>query len=143
MVLRVHFITPRGFAYVQQTGHLVLPAFDGEVGILPGHAPFVCLLGYGRCRLDQQGGDPEYVALRGGVAWIQRNQVAVVTESLLRAREIRPRRVLRQLAELDAATYDDTPALATAHTEARWLIAQLHCVHEPVPRLRQVDPDLG
>lgn len=143
MVLRVHFITPKGFAYVQQTEHLVLPAFDGEVGILSGHAPFVCLLGYDRCRLDQDGEEPEYVALRGGVAWIQRNQVAVVTESLLRAREIRPKRVRRQLTDLDAATYEDGPDLAAARTEARWLIAQLRCVHEAVPRLRQVDPALG
>ncbi len=137
-MLRIHFVTPKGFAHVQNADRVVLPGYQGELAILPGHAPLVCLLGYDMCRLVLGDQPVTRVAIRGGVAWIQRNQVAVVTESLIKADEVDAPAVHQRLLELDAAHHPDQAHLAAARTEARWLIAQLHTVDAEMPSLRQM-----
>ena len=53
------------------------PAFDGEVGILTGHAPMMTLLGKGTLRV----GDGPSFSVAGGFVQVVDNQVRVVTES--------------------------------------------------------------
>ena len=52
------------------------PAHDGEVGILPGHAPMLTLLGEGVLRI----GDSVRVNVRGGFVQVADNVVRVITE---------------------------------------------------------------
>ena len=137
-MLRIHFVTPKGFAHVQSADRVVLPGHRGELAILPGHAPLVCLLDYDMCRLVVDDRPVTRLAIRGGVAWIQRNQVAVVTESLVKADDVAEATVRERLLSLDTAQYPDQAHLAAARTEARWLIAQLHTINSQVPPLRQM-----
>ena len=58
---------------------LVAPAFDGEVGILPNHAPFVTLLGTGTLTV-RHGGSASRFAVRGGFLQVVDNRVRVVAE---------------------------------------------------------------
>lgn len=58
---------------------VVVPAFDGQVGILPNHAPFMTLLGEGTLTVRRA----EAVSLfsvRGGFLQVVDNRVRVVTE---------------------------------------------------------------
>jgi F-type H+-transporting ATPase subunit epsilon len=55
---------------------VVAPAFDGEVGILPGHAPMMTLLGEGVLRV----GADVRVRVKGGFIQVADNVVRVVTE---------------------------------------------------------------
>jgi len=55
------------------------PAFDGEVGILPGHAPFMTLLGNGRLRVRRGGAVNEFT-VQGGFLQVVGDQVRVVAE---------------------------------------------------------------
>ena len=55
---------------------VVAPAFDGEVGILTGHAPMVTLLGTGTVRI----GDGPSFTVSGGFVQVVDNQVRIVTE---------------------------------------------------------------
>ena len=59
---------------------MVAPAYDGEVGILTGHAPMMTLLGKGELRVRGSGGDPRTFAIEGGFLQVVNNQVRVVTE---------------------------------------------------------------
>lgn len=45
--MRVTVISPERSLYEGEADAVVAPAFDGEVGILPRHAPFMTLLGTG------------------------------------------------------------------------------------------------
>ena len=58
---------------------VVAPAFDGEVGILPNHAPFMTLLGEGTLTVRQAGGTNRF-AVRGGFLQVVDNRVRVVAE---------------------------------------------------------------
>ena len=77
-MLRVSVISPERLLFEGDVQSLVAPAFDGEVGILTGHAPMMTLLGRGVLRLE---GDPERrFEVEGGFLQVVDDQVRVVTE---------------------------------------------------------------
>ena len=55
------------------------PAFDGQVGVLPNHAPFMTLLGEGPLTV-RRGGAVSRFSIRGGFLQVIANRVRVVTE---------------------------------------------------------------
>ncbi len=58
---------------------VVAPAFDGEVGILPNHAPFMTLLGRGTLTI-RHGGTETRFTVRGGFLQVVGPRVRVVAE---------------------------------------------------------------
>lgn len=77
-MLHVSVISPERVLFEGDTDSVVAPAFDGEVGILTGHAAMVTLLGSGELRLGHEGGQRFRVA--GGFLQVADGQVRVVTE---------------------------------------------------------------
>jgi len=77
--LSVSVISPEKVLFEGEVESLVAPAFDGEVGILPNHAPMVTLLGKGTLRLGDRGSAGRF-AIEGGFLQVADNQVRVVTE---------------------------------------------------------------
>jgi len=78
-VLTVSVISPEAVLFEGTTESLVAPAFDGEVGILTGHAPMLTLLGNGTLRLGTAG-NGERFHVEGGFLQVVDNVVRVVTE---------------------------------------------------------------
>jgi F-type H+-transporting ATPase subunit epsilon len=58
---------------------VVAPAFDGQVGILPHHAPFMTLLGRGTLTVRRPDGVTQFV-VQGGFLQVVDNRVRVVAE---------------------------------------------------------------
>ena len=68
-MLTVSVISPEAVLYEGTTDSVVAPAFDGEVGILTGHAPMMTLLGKGVLRrADRIDGDAWNQGDAGGPA---------------------------------------------------------------------------
>jgi len=78
-MLTVSVISPEAVLYEGTTDSLVAPAFDGEVGILTGHAPMMTLLSKGVLRLGGSGGGQRF-NVDGGFLQVADNVVRVVTE---------------------------------------------------------------
>ena len=76
-MLTVSVISPEAVLFEGTTESVVAPAFDGQVGILTGHAPMVTLLGKGELRL---GGDGQRFHVEGGFLQVVDDVVRVVTE---------------------------------------------------------------
>jgi F-type H+-transporting ATPase subunit epsilon len=76
-MLNVSVISPEAILYEGTTDSVVAPAFDGEVGILTGHAPMMTLLGKGVLRLGAGG---QRFNVDGGFLQVVDNTVRVVTE---------------------------------------------------------------
>jgi F-type H+-transporting ATPase subunit epsilon len=76
-MLSVSVISPEAILYEGTTDSVVAPAFDGEVGILTGHAPMMTLLGKGVLRLGAGG---QRFNVDGGFLQVVDNTVRVVTE---------------------------------------------------------------
>ena len=54
--MHVTVISPERAVFDGAADAVVAPAFDGQVGILPGHAPFMTLLGTGVLTVQVGGG---------------------------------------------------------------------------------------
>lgn len=79
--LRVSLISPTGAAFEGAASSVVVPAHDGEVGILFGHAPMVVLLGTGELRINTVDGQTRYHVSRGFLQVVD-NEVSVLAEEL-------------------------------------------------------------
>lgn len=78
-LLKVSVISPERVLFEGDAQGVVAPAFDGELGILPLHAPLMTLLGHGTLRVNTGEGEKRF-AVDGGFLQIVDNQVRVVTE---------------------------------------------------------------
>ena len=79
-ILKVSVISPERILFEGEAESVVAPAFDGEVGILPQHAPMMTLLGRGELRLGAAGVGGRF-RVEGGFLQVLDDNVRVVTES--------------------------------------------------------------
>jgi F-type H+-transporting ATPase subunit epsilon len=79
-VLRVSVISPERVLFEGEADSVVAPAFDGEVGILTGHAPMVTLLGRGALRIGGGAAAGRRFSVEGGFLQVADDVVRVVTE---------------------------------------------------------------
>ncbi|MBA3645139.1 MAG: F0F1 ATP synthase subunit epsilon [Gemmatimonadaceae bacterium] len=77
-MLKVSVISPESVLFEGEADSVVAPAYDGEVGILTGHAPMMAVLGKGELRLG--GSTNRRFKVEGGFLQVLDNQVRVVTE---------------------------------------------------------------
>ncbi len=77
-MLKVSVVSPEATLYQGDATSVVAPAFDGEVGILPSHAPMITVLGHGILRVN--GDTPARFTVSGGFVQVVDDVVRVVTE---------------------------------------------------------------
>ncbi|MCU0649665.1 MAG: F0F1 ATP synthase subunit epsilon [Gemmatimonadaceae bacterium] len=80
-MLDVAIISPERIVFEGQASQVVAPAHDGEVGILPQHAPLMTLLGKGTLRLVGASGAAQEFEVAGGFLQVIEDRVRVVTEA--------------------------------------------------------------
>lgn len=76
--MTVTVVTPEETVVETTASGVVLPLFDGEIGILPKHAPMIGRLGYGELRVASAGGATSYY-VDGGFVQIADNTVNIMT----------------------------------------------------------------
>jgi len=77
--LRVSVITPEGSVFEGDADSVVIPAWDGEIGILKGHAPLMALLGEGELRVRGHR-ETERFFVSGGFVQVGDDVVTVLSE---------------------------------------------------------------
>jgi F-type H+-transporting ATPase subunit epsilon len=77
--LHVSVLSPEQTVYEGDADQVVAPAYDGELGILRGHAPLMALLGTGRLRITS-GGTTSVFTVDGGFLQVVGNVVTVLAE---------------------------------------------------------------
>lgn len=77
--MQVTVISPESSMFDGPADAVTAPAFDGEVGILPNHAPFMTLLGNGKLTV-RRGDVINRFIVRGGFLQVVDNRVRVVAE---------------------------------------------------------------
>jgi F-type H+-transporting ATPase subunit epsilon len=75
-------VTPEETALDEQAEFVVLPLYDGEIGIQPGHSPMIGRLGYGEMRIRAGGKESRYY-VDGGFVQVADNVVSVLTNRAL------------------------------------------------------------
>jgi F-type H+-transporting ATPase subunit epsilon len=78
--LQVSVITPERVVFEGDASQVVAPGWDGQVGVLIGHAPMLVLLGGGPLHIDAAGGQQSF-EVQGGFLQVVDDVVTVLTES--------------------------------------------------------------
>ena len=78
-MLKVSLISPEQVLFEGDVDSVIAPAFDGEVGLLTGHAPMLTLLGRGELRLVS-GRNMSRFNVEGGFLQVVDDTVRVVTQ---------------------------------------------------------------
>jgi F-type H+-transporting ATPase subunit epsilon len=79
-MLKVSVISPEASLFQGDATSVVAPAFDGEVGILTGHAPMMTLLGKGELSVRSNTAEARRFAIEGGFLQVVDDSVRIVTE---------------------------------------------------------------
>ncbi len=87
MPIRCEIVTQERLLYSEDVDMVIAPGSDGELGILPHHAPLLTALAYGELRL-KKGGSEELFAIGGGILEVTPEKVTVLADSAERADEI-------------------------------------------------------
>jgi F-type H+-transporting ATPase subunit epsilon len=78
-MLQVAVISPERTIFEGEADMVVAPAWDGEVGVLRGHAPMVVLLGAGNLRVTS-GSTEQRFHVEGGFMQVSDDVVTVLSE---------------------------------------------------------------
>jgi len=85
--LRITVITPERRVLDEPTESAVIPAHDGELGILRNRAALLCELGVGVLRF-RSGGQTRRVFIDGGFAQVHENRITLLSDSALGEEEV-------------------------------------------------------
>ncbi len=78
--MHVTVISPAGSVFEGPAQSVIVPAYDGDVGILPRHAPFMTLLGKGTLKIRGEDETVHEIGVRGGFLQVVQDAVRVVAE---------------------------------------------------------------
>jgi F-type H+-transporting ATPase subunit epsilon len=87
MPIRLEIVTPEKLAYSDDVDAVVLPGSEGELGVLPHHAPLISMLGAGELRVRKAGLEESF-AIVGGFVQVRPDKVVVMAETADLAAEI-------------------------------------------------------
>jgi F-type H+-transporting ATPase subunit epsilon len=99
--LQVVVVTPERAVLDEQASMVVLPMFDGELGVQPGRSPLIGRLGAGELRLKTATGTTRYF-VEAGFAQIRSNVVTVLTAKATPAADVTAAAAEKALADSEA-----------------------------------------
>ena len=87
MPMMLEIITAERQVYSDEVDMVIAPGVDGQLGILPKHAPLMTILKPGELTIRKDGQDT-YVAVSGGFMEVLGNRVSVLADACERSDEI-------------------------------------------------------
>lgn len=88
MAFQCVVVTPEQQVLDESCTQVILPAHDGEIGILTDRAPLLAKLGVGVLRLETAGGQKRSYFVDGGIAQMKDNHLTVLTTEAKLPQEI-------------------------------------------------------
>src|SRR3990172_8216110 len=85
--LNLDIVTAERVVFSQEVDSVVAPGIEGELGILPHHAPLLTALKTGELRIKSNG-DVTHMAIGGGFLEVMPDKVVVLADTAERAEEI-------------------------------------------------------
>jgi F-type H+-transporting ATPase subunit epsilon len=128
MSLLLEIVTPERLAYSDTVDAVVLPGSEGELGVLPHHAPLLTMLGVGELRIRKSGAEESF-AIVGGFLQVRPDRVVVMAETADMASEI-------DLEKAQQARRDAEQALESGYTEGADLSAARAALQQALLRIR-------
>lgn len=125
MAATLHFelVAPERVLFSGEVEAVLLPGTEGDMTVLPGHAPVMTALKVGFVVATNHKNDGERVLVRGGFAEINATGVTVLAERAMPLQELTPEKIDREILEIQ--TMRDGSDDFQARQAADGMIAQL------------------
>lgn len=137
--LKLDIVTAERVVYSEDVDIIIAPGVEGQLGILPHHAPLMTTLQAGEL-VVRRGGEEDTLAISGGFLEVRPDRVIILADTAERAEEIdvtraeaAKKRAEKRLAERHAPGLDE----ARCETALRRAMARL-TVAEKVKRRRKL-----
>src|SRR6187399_2520 len=128
MPLLLEIVTPERQVFSEEVDSVVCPGVEGELGVLPHHAPLLTTLGVGELRI-RRGNEEEFFAIAGGFLQVRPDKVVVMAETADLASEI-------DLEAAEKARRDAERALAEGFNEPADLARARAAMERALLRIR-------
>ncbi len=128
MPLRLEIVTPGAKTFSEDVDMVTMPGADGELGILPMHAPLMTQLKAGSLRV-MRGGQETLLAVGEGFAEVLPDRVSVLTDMAVVESDIDETAVQTALERAEAARNDKSlgdDETAAAEAAIAFSLAQLN-----------------
>jgi F-type H+-transporting ATPase subunit epsilon len=141
MPLQLDIVTPERQVYSDTVDSVQLPGSEGELGVLPHHAPLVSTLGVGELRFRKDGAEESF-AIVGGFLQVRPDKVVVLAETADMASEIDLEKAQEARREAERALetgYHEGADLATARAALQQALLRIRVAerrHREGPRHR-------
>ena len=130
--LKCVVVTPEATILEQEADFVVVPLFDGEKGIAPGHSPVIGRLGFGELRVTQ-GNDLHRYYIDGGFVEIVNNVVTILTNHTNVAAELDASVTRERLSEANKMHANEPNQFLLRDRKIAQLRAQLR-IAEKLPK---------
>ena len=137
--LHLKIITPGQTLFDRQVSRVIVRAKTGDMGILPGHAHYSAVLDYGVLRIQEEENE-RLMAVYGGLAVVQNNQMTILTDDaewpeeidLIRANMNREQAEQRLREKLDDMEIQNDQVLLRRALVQIEVSASLHSIEEDI-----------
>ena len=141
MPIQLDIVTPERLAFSEEVDAVNVPGIEGELGILPHHAPLVSTLGVGELRIRREGADESF-AIVSGFVQVRPDKVVVMAETADMASEIdleKAQEARREAERALEAGYHEGADLAAARAQLQAALLRIRVAerrHREGPRRR-------
>jgi len=127
--IRLDIVTAERVVFSEEVDVVVAPGIEGQLGILPHHAPLMTTLQPGELRV-RQGGEEFSLAISGGFLEVRPDRVIVLADAAERAEEIDISRAEEAKRRAEERLKQPIPEVDHARVEAslRRALARLEVV---------------
>jgi F-type H+-transporting ATPase subunit epsilon len=125
--IRLELVTPERLVLSEEVDEVVLPGYEGEFGVLPGHTQYLAILNIGMMWY-RKGSAITKIALGGGFAEVNHDRVVVMADTAERADEIDVERAQRARDRAEARLKElslDDETYAKAYAELQRALVRM------------------
>jgi F-type H+-transporting ATPase subunit epsilon len=110
--LHFELVSPAKLLFSGEVAMVTIPGTEGDMGILPNHAPVLSTLRPGVVVVNRDGAQPEKIFVRGGFAEVNPTGLTVLAETAIPLAELSADRIAAEIkdAEEDLSDAKDAEA---------------------------------
>jgi F-type H+-transporting ATPase subunit epsilon len=130
MSLNLHIVTPSRNMLSTACENVVLPGFDGEMGILSGHTHLINKLGAGIIKIHN-GDEIQKIAIAGGVVEIGSNNVTVLADDAVFEKDVNSTALAKEqqkIAQELIMLGDESLSREALFEKQKWITAQFDLI---------------
>jgi F-type H+-transporting ATPase subunit epsilon len=129
--IRCTVVSPERPLFEGVVERVIVPGIDGEIGILPRHAPMIAVLGPGTVRLHVSGVIERWV-VRGGFVHVKKNVVTLLVTDAVRVSDVNRASLQAELESVIEALRhpESTEAYEELLVRRRWCEVRLSLMSE-------------